>query len=307
MGPGVRWHYDNDGHVICRDGHGRSVLPNIGDGTFEMLRNGAARRRPAGYGCSFFDYDLDGRLDLVVTSYLQFDRTRIPEPGTGGYCQWKGLPVMCGPRGLPFSQNRLFHNEGGGRFADVSMASGIGKTKGCYGFTAVASDFDNDRYPDLYVACDSTPSLLYHNNHDGTFEDIGLLSGTALNETAGTGRHGRRRRRLRRRRQHGHCQDELQRQPNVYHNSGNGTFEDRVPQSGRLRACRVGSIWRIWITTGADLLMINGTYLEADKDGRDPHASRAVLLVGGGKFKDPRRSRERRADRLSSRGGWAIR
>ncbi len=89
---------------------------------------------------------------------------------------------MCGPRGLPFSRNRLFHNEGRGRFADVSQASGIGKTKGCYGFTVVASDLDNDRYPDLYVACDSTPSLLYHNNKDGTFEDIGLLSGAALNE-----------------------------------------------------------------------------------------------------------------------------
>ena len=98
-------------------------------------------------GCSFVDYDLDGRLDLIVTSYLEFDRAKIPEPGAGGYCQWKGIPVMCGPRGLPFARNRLFHNDGNGRFTDVSATSGVGGTKGCYAFTVVASDFDNDRLP----------------------------------------------------------------------------------------------------------------------------------------------------------------
>ena len=92
------------------------------------------------------------------------------------------MPVICGPRGLPPGRNFLFHNKGGGRFEDVSAPSGIGKPTGCYGFTVTASDFDNDGYPDLYVACDSRPSLLYHNRKNGTFEEIGILSGTALNE-----------------------------------------------------------------------------------------------------------------------------
>ena len=136
---------------------------------------------------------------------------------------------MCGPRGLPFARNHLFHNDGGGRFSDVSLPSGIGKTKGCYGFTVVASDFDNDDYPDLYVACDSTPSLLYRNEKNGTFREVGLLSGVALNEDG--------------QEQGGmgiaaadydedgdadifktNFSDDI---PNLYHNIGGGTFEDR--------------------------------------------------------------------------------
>src|SRR4029078_5453307 len=117
-------------------------------------------------GCSFVDYDLDGKLDLIVTDYIAFDKTRIPAAGSGGYCRWKGVPVMCGPRGLPFARHHLFHNEGNGRFRDVSDQSGIGRTKGCYGLPVVASDFDNDGSPDFYVACASTPSLLYHNRKD---------------------------------------------------------------------------------------------------------------------------------------------
>ena len=309
--------YDNDGHRdLFVTYYGQSVLSrNRGDGTFEDVTERAGLRAAAprwDTGCSFFDYDLDGRLDLVVTSYLQFDRTRIPEPGTGGYCQWKGLPVMCGPRGLPFSQNRLFHNEGGGRFADVSMASGIGKTKGCYGFTAVASDFDNDGYPDLYVACDSTPSLLYHNNHDGTFEDIGLLSGTALNEDG--------------QEQGGmgvavadydedgsmdivktNFSDDV---PNVYHNSGNGTFEDRVLQSG-LGGYMQYVGWGVHLADmdhdgRRDLLMINGhVYPEADKTPEIRYRQPRLFYwhVGGGKFKDlSAQAGSGVSTRLSSRG-----
>ena len=309
--------YDNDGYRdLFVTYYDQSVLSrNRGDGTFEDVTERAGLRAAAprwDTGCSFFDYDLDGRLDLVVTSYLQFDRTRIPEPGTGGYCQWKGLPVMCGPRGLPFSQNRLFHNEGGGRFADVSMASGIGKTKGCYGFTAVASDFDNDRYPDLYVACDSTPSLLYHNNHDGTFEDIGLLSGTALSEDG--------------QEQGGmgvavadydedgsmdivktNFSDDV---PNVYHNSGNGTFEDRVLQSGLGGYVQyVG--WGVHLADmdhdgRRDLLMINGhVYPEADKTPEIRYRQPRLFYwhVGGGKFKDlSAQAGSGVSTRLSSRG-----
>ena len=113
---------------------------------------------------------------------MEFDRSKVPEPGSGGYCQWRGLPVMCGPRGLPAGRNYLFHNEGGAVFKDVSEPSGVGTPTGCYGFTVAVSDFDNDGYPDIYVACDSTPSLLYRNRTDGTFEEIGIAAGVALNE-----------------------------------------------------------------------------------------------------------------------------
>jgi len=92
------------------------------------------------------------------------------------------LPVVCGPRGLPPGTNALYHNDGKGHFTDVSEASGIAKAKGHYGFTSLVSDYDNDGWPDIYVACDSTPNLLFHNEGNGTFTEIGLLSGTAVNE-----------------------------------------------------------------------------------------------------------------------------
>jgi hypothetical protein len=292
--------YDNDGHRdLFVTYFGQSVLSrNRGDGTFEEATDTAGLRVSTprwDTGCSFFDYDRDGRLDLVVTSYLEFDRTKIPEPGAGGYCQWKGIPVMCGPRGLPFARNRLFHNEGKGRFADVSQASGIGKTKGCYAFTVVASDFDNDGYPDLYVACDSTPSLLYRNNKDGTFEDIGLLSGAALNEDG--------------QEQGGmgvavadydedgdmdivktNFSDDV---PNLYHNNGDGTFEDRALQSG-LGGYMQYVGWGVHLFDvdndgRRDLLMINGhVYPEADRIPEIRYRQPRLFYwhVGGGKFKD---------------------
>jgi enediyne biosynthesis protein E4 len=312
--------YDNDGHRdLFVTYYGQSLLwRNRGDGTFEDIAQKAGLQSSGARwdtGCSFFDYDLDGRLDLIVTSYLEFDRTKIPEPGTGGYCQWKGIPVMCGPRGLPFARNRLFHNQGEGRFTDVSIASGIGKTKGCYGFTAVASDFDNDGFPDVYVACDSTPSLLYHNNHDGTFEDLGLLSGTALNEDG--------------QEQGGmgvavadydedgnmdivktNFSDDV---PNVYHNNGDGSFEDRVLQSGLGGYVQyVG--WGVHLADvdhdgRRDLLMINGhVYPEADKTPEIRYQQPRLFYwhVGGGKFKDlSSQAGGGVSTRLSSRGSAA--
>ena len=292
--------YDGDGRRdLFVPYFGQSVLyRNEGDGTFRDATEAAGLAGTAvrwDTGCSFFDYDLDGRLDLVVTSYLEFDRTRVPEPGSGGYCLWKGIPVMCGPRGLPFSRQRLFKNAGGGRFQDVSEPSGIAKPRSCYGFTAVASDFDDDGYPDLYVACDSTPSLLYRNRKDGTFEEVGLLSGAALNESG--------------QEQGGmgvavadydedgrfdivktNFSDDV---PNVYWNRGDGTFEDRVFESG-LGAYMSYVGWGVHLLDvdhdgRRDLLMINGhVYPEADKIP-DVHYRQPRLLywnVGGGRFKD---------------------
>jgi enediyne biosynthesis protein E4 len=291
--------YDNDGYRdLFVTYYGQSVLyRNERSGAFRDVTV-ASGLQAAGTrwetGCSFFDYDLDGRLDLVVTSYLEFDRAKIPEPGAGGYCQWKGLPVMCGPRGLPFSRHRLLHNEGGGRFTDVSKSSGIGATTGCYGFTVSALDADSDGYPDLYVACDSTPSLLYRNRRNGTFEEVGLLSGVALNEDG--------------QEQGGmgvaiadydedgdedivktNFSDDI---PNVYHNTGRGLFEDRVLQSG-LGGYMQFVGWGVHLLDvdhdgRRDLLMINGhVYPEAEKTGVGYRQPRLLYWhVGDGRFKD---------------------
>src|SRR5581483_3773712 len=99
------------------------------------------------------------RLDLFVANYLEFDAKAVPKPGENSNCNWKGIPVNCGPRGLPPSVPALYHNNGDGTFTDVSVKSGITKATGSYAMTAVAADFDNDGWPDIYVACDSTPSF----------------------------------------------------------------------------------------------------------------------------------------------------
>jgi enediyne biosynthesis protein E4 len=165
---------------------GQNVLyRNNGDGTFRDVTREAGlvqAQRAWGSGCTFLDYNRDGHLDLFVTSYVDFDPARVPKPGGESYCNWKGVPVNCGPRGLPHGRSWLYRNNGDGTFTDVSEASGIAKVKGSYGLTAIAADFDNDGWPDIYVACDSTPSLLFRNNHDSTFTEIGLESGVALND-----------------------------------------------------------------------------------------------------------------------------
>jgi enediyne biosynthesis protein E4 len=135
-----------------------------------------------GSGCTFVDYDRDGKLDLFVANYLRFDLATASEPGQGANCVWKGVPVNCGPKGLPFDANLLYRNAGDGTFTDVSERSGIAKVTGRYAMTAAAADFDGDGWTDVYVACDSTPSILYRNNRDGTFTDTAVESGVAYGE-----------------------------------------------------------------------------------------------------------------------------
>ena len=179
--------YDNDGWLdLFITYYGQNVLyRNRGDGRFEDvtaragLPTGATRW---GSGCTFIDYDRDGRVDLFVANYLRFDLASAAEVGNGPNCLWKGIPVNCGPRGLPTDTNLLFHNEGHGVFADVSTRSGIARVTGRYPMTATAADFDGDGWIDVYVACDSTASILYHNNGDGTFTDTAVESGVAYNE-----------------------------------------------------------------------------------------------------------------------------
>jgi len=178
--------FDNDGHIdLLVTFYGHNILyRNKGDGTFEDATEKAhlpVTGTRYGAGCAFTDYDRDGKLDLFVSNYVNLDLAKTPAPGANEFCQWKGIPVMCGPRGLPKATNILYHNNGDGTFTDVSEAAGILKPGGRYGLGVMAADFDNDGWPDIYVACDQTPSLLYHNRHNGTFEERGEEAGVAFN------------------------------------------------------------------------------------------------------------------------------
>jgi hypothetical protein len=165
---------------------GQNVLyRNNGDGTFTDITEKAGLLHSGvrwGSGCTFIDYNRDGLLDLCVATYLEFDFKSVPPPGGAANCSWKGVPVNCGPRGLPPGSVSLYRNNGDGTFTDVSAASGMAKARGSYAMTVVAADFDNDGWPDIYVACDSTPSFLFRNNRNGTFSEVGLERGVALNE-----------------------------------------------------------------------------------------------------------------------------
>ena len=179
--------YDNDGWLdLFVTYYGQNVLyRNRGDGRFEDATAAAGLATKTvrwGSGCTFVDIDRDGRLDLFVANYLRFDLQTAPEPGSGVNCTWKGLPVNCGPSGLPTDTNLLYHNEGNGTFADISERSGIARVTGRYSMTAIAVDLTADDWPDIYVASDSTAAILYRNNRDGTFTDIGVPSGTAYSE-----------------------------------------------------------------------------------------------------------------------------
>ncbi len=179
--------YDHDGFDdLYLTYWGQSALyRNNGNGTFTDVteKSGLSFKETRwGSGCSFIDYDRDGDLDLFVANYLTFDLANAPAPGKGVNCTWKGIPVNCGPKGLPFARNWFYRNEGNGKFTDVSEQSGIAKVRERYPMSVAAADFDEDGWIDLYVACDSTASILYRNNRDGTFTDVALESGAAYNE-----------------------------------------------------------------------------------------------------------------------------
>jgi hypothetical protein len=293
--------FDNDGFDDMYVTYwGSNVLyRNNGKGGFED----ATRRAGVGgsgkewsSGCTFLDYDRDGHLDLFVTSYQEFDRDRAPAPGKASNCQWKGMPVFCGPRGLPFGKATLYHNRGDGTFEDVSEKAGIRSVRDFYAFTAVAADFNEDGWTDLYIACDSTPSILFRNNKDGTFSDIATETGVAYNE-------------------HGFEQggmgvaigdfdndghlDLLKTNfagdyPNLYRNLGGGIFEDVVMKAGlainpKYVAWGVGFVdldndgWK-------DIFQVNGhVYPELDRGaGEEKYRNPRLVYrnLGGGKFEE---------------------
>ncbi len=179
--------YDNDGwdDLFCTFWGHNILFRNNGDGTFTDVTKRAGLDQSHGRwgtGCTFLDYDRDGHLDLFVCNFIKLDPDKPLSPADMSFCQWKGIPTMCGPRGLPGETDILYHNNGDGTFTDVSEKAGILKPGPRYSITAVSYDFDNDGWPDIYVAVDSEPSMLFQNNHDGTFTDIAVLAGCAYND-----------------------------------------------------------------------------------------------------------------------------
>ena len=189
--------YNNDGFedIFCTYFGQNRLYRNKGDGTFTDVTEAAGlwngqpgNGQPGndqarwGAGCSFLDYNRDGHLDLFVSNYVRFSFEHAPVPGENVNCNWKGVPVECGPRGLPTGRHSLYRNNGDGTFTDVTEQAGIAKATESYGMTVVAADLDEDGWTDILVACDSTPSLLFMNNHDGTFREEGVLRGVALSD-----------------------------------------------------------------------------------------------------------------------------
>lgn len=175
--------YDNDGFTdIYLTNMGPNVLfRNNGDGTFTDVtaKAGVGDERWSS-SAAFADYDNDGYLDLYVCNYITLDYNQLPEPGSGGYCFYKGRAVLCGPRGLPGAADVLFRNNGDGTFSDVTEEAGVVDKDLLYGLGVVWADVDNDHDLDLYVANDDGPNLFYVNRGDGTFEEMGFLTGLAV-------------------------------------------------------------------------------------------------------------------------------
>jgi len=295
--------YDNDGYddlFVTYYGRNR-LFHNNGNGTFTDVAEAAGVAGADGRwntGCAFVDYDRDGRLDLMVANYVDLGAsfTNVPPPGSGEFCQYKGIPIACGPRGLKPAVNYLYRNKGDGTFEDVSDRAGIRRTQGHYALGVLTLDYDNDGWPDIYVACDSAAGILYHNNHDGTFTDLGLPSGTGFNDDgepqAGMGvaaadyDHDGRLDILKT-----NFSDDS---PNLYHNNGDGTFSDRVFDAGlgRLRSyLGWGALFFDYDNDSwPDILIVNGHLApEIDAAGSDSHFRQRKLLyhnLGNGRFED---------------------
>jgi hypothetical protein len=293
--------YDNDGFddlfITC---WGQNLLfHNNGDGTFTDVTERAGLLHPGvrfGSGCTWIDYDRDGRLDLFVTHYMVFDREKMPARGKDPTCTYRDVPVYCRPPNMPQEPCRLYHNNGDGTFTDVSEKSGVLGIKPGYALTAAAADFDGDGWPDIYVACDLSPSLMLRNNHDGTFTESGLESGVSLSEDGelqagmglGVGDYE----------PDGnldilktHFQDDL---PVLYRNNGKGVFLDATRRAGlgvenRFVGWGAG-IFDLDNDGLPDLFFASGmVYPEVEhKLPEVPYKTPCVLFrnLGGGKFEE---------------------
>jgi enediyne biosynthesis protein E4 len=293
--------YDNDGYddlYITYYGKNR-LYHNERNGHFKEVAEQAGVAgdgKKWGTGCAFVDYDRDGKLDLVVANYVQFDVKTAPKPGEGMTCIWKGIPVECGPRGLPYTTNLLYHNLGGGKFADVSKTSGITGTNGHYCLSVTPFDYNLDGWPDIYIACDSTPSVLYRNNKDGTFTDVAPDAYVAFSEDG--------------REQAGmgstvadydndgwpdlfktNFSDDTS---SLYHNNKDGTFTSTIVDAGlglNTKYLGWGAMFLDADNDGwPDILIVNGhVYPQVDTDPLGSAYREPRLLYwnqGNGKFKD---------------------
>lgn len=291
---------DNDGNTdLFVTQWGQNILyRNQGKGRFrdETKERGLLAPKRWSTGCAFVDFNRDGFLDLVVVHYVDFDLAHTPRPGDKAQCQWKGLPVLCGPRGLPPETVSLYENDGHGHFSDVSDRVHITGPKDYYGFTALTGDFDADGWPDIYIACDSTANLYYHNLGGKTFEEIGVRSGLAYNEDgreqAGMGVsaadiHG-----------YGlldifktNFADDTH---TLYRNHGNNSFEDETIHSGlavNTKYLGWGTAFLDFDNDGwKDLIVANGhVYPEVDEGHTAEHFKQPRLLYwnrGDGQFFD---------------------
>ena len=293
--------YDNDGwDDLYVTYYGKNILyHNNGDGTFTDVSKKAGvagTGKDWGTGCAFVDYDRDGHLDLMVANYVDFDLAGAPAPGDRPSCVWKGVPVMCGPRGLPWKKNILYHNRGDGTFEDVTSKAHIDKTNGHYAFSVSTFDYDDDGWPDIFVACDSTPSILYHNNHDGTFTDVAVTSGAAFNEDgreqAGMGStigdfNGDGRLDIFKT----NFSDDTS---TLYRNNGDGTFDDVTVAAGlglHTQYLGWGTMFLDFDNDGwPDLLLVNGhVYPEVDSQHLGSNFKEPRILYhnnGNGTFSD---------------------
>ena len=293
--------YDNDGHVdlfVTYYGH-QILYRNNGDGTFSDVtrRSGLTLSKPRwNTGCAFFDFNRDGRLDLFVSAYVEYADAMRYAPGSRSNCSWKGVGVMCGPHGLTGSQNLLYRANADGTFSDVSEAAGILKARPAFGLTPLVLDYDNDRWPDVYVANDSNASLLFHNNGNGTFKEVGLQAGVALNAD-GRAQAGM-----------GVAAGDYNRDgwldivktnfdddtTSLYRNLGGGTFDDATVAGG----LGVNNRYLGWGTgfvdfdldSWPDIFIVNGhVYPEADGiGGRYSYDQQKLLYrnLGNGRFED---------------------
>ena len=313
--------YDNDGFEdLYVTYYGKNILyHNNGNGTFTDVSEKAGvagNGKMWGTGCAFVDYDRDGKLDLMVANYVDYDSATALAPGERPSCMWKGVPVMCGPRGLPGAKNILYHNLGNGTFEDVTKKAKIDQTNGHYAFSVSTLDYDDDGWPDIFVACDSTASILYHNNHDGTFTDVAVISGAAFNddgrEQAGMGStvgdydgDGR---------------------PDIFktnfsddtstllHNNGDGTFDDKTFPAGfglNTQYLGWGTMFLDVDNDGwPDLLLVNGhVYPEVDSQHLGSSFLEPKILYhnnGNGTFTDISASAGPAITALSSARGLAV-
>jgi len=249
--------YNNDGFEdLYVTYYGKNKLyRNNGNGTFTDVTDKSGLANSSirfGSGCTFLDYNRDGWLDLFVSNYAEVDLATAAKPSLERpNCNFEGVPVNCGPSGLPWPTHSLYRNNGDGTFTDVSKTSGIAAFRGSYGLTAAAFDADEDGWPDIFVACDTTPSLLLMNNHDGTFREEALLRGVALSSNGqemagmgvGVGDYDC----------DGHTDivrtHYMNQATGLYHNMGKGEFEDATAQAGLIHERRFVS----WGTGIVDL------------------------------------------------------